>query len=220
MSFDLLAPHYRWMEWLSAGELQRCRTALLDAISAPTKVLIYGEGDGRFLMEFCSRFPLANITVVDASMAMITLAKKRLAQAGMGAAPVEFIHADALTWKPPAGEFDLLVTCFFLDCFREDELRRLVPVIAAAARSSARWLVADFQIPASGLARVRARVILAVLYAFFRRATALSAHELVDPAQMLRAEGFGPEQRVEHDHGLLYSEVWRQTGPKPGVPRA
>ncbi|HXC98086.1 MAG TPA: hypothetical protein VN048_02010, partial [Verrucomicrobiae bacterium] len=34
--FDLLAPHYRWMEWLLAGpKLHRCRTAFLPAIPPP-----------------------------------------------------------------------------------------------------------------------------------------------------------------------------------------
>lgn len=211
MSFDLLAPHYRWMEWLSAGgTLQRCRTAFLEAISPPAKVLIYGEGNGRFLVELCRRFPQAQVTVVDASAAMLALARRRLQDAGMVAVQVEFIHADALTWQPPAGEYDLLVTCFFLDCFREDELRRLVPVIAAAAQPRAQWLVADFQMAPAGLARLRSRVILAVLYAFFRRATGLSAHELVAPAPLLGAEGFARKQRVEHDHGLLYSDLWNR----------
>ena len=50
MSFDLLAPHYRWMEWVLAGEkLQRCRTAWLEVLPAPARVLILGEGNGRFL---------------------------------------------------------------------------------------------------------------------------------------------------------------------------
>lgn len=209
MSFDLLAPHYRWLEWLSAGEkLQRCRTAFLDVISPPAKVLIYGEGNGRFLVELCRRFPKTHITVVDASAGMIAQARRRLQDSGQRTTPVEFIQANALTWTPPAAEFDLIVTCFFLDCFCADELRRLVPVIAAAARPQARWLLADFQIAPSGLARLRSRVILAVLYAFFRRATGLSAHTLVDPAPLLQAKGFGRKERVEHDHRLLYSELW------------
>ncbi len=209
MSFDLLAPHYRWMEWLSAGgKLQRCRTAFLDSITPPGKVLIYGEGNGRFLVELCRRFPQAEVTVVDASAVMLTHARKRLEKSLGGTAKVHFIHADALIWQPPAGQFDLLVTCFFLDCFRGDELRRLVPVIAAAASARAQWLLADFQVAGGGLARLRSRVILTVLYAFFRRATGLSAHEVVDPAPLLQAGGFRCEHQVEHDHGLLYSSLW------------
>src|SRR5947207_3033135 len=52
MSFDLLAPHYRWMEFLLAGEkLHRGRTAFLDLIPPPEKILLAGEGHGRCLVE-------------------------------------------------------------------------------------------------------------------------------------------------------------------------
>lgn len=216
MSFDLLAPHYRWMEWFSAGEkLQRCRTAFLEVISPPAKVLIYGEGNGRFLVELCRRFPDAQVTVVDASAGMITQARRRLQHAGLDAAPVEFVHADALTWMPPSGEFDLIATCFFLDCFRADELRRLVPVIAAAASPQGQWLVADFQIAPSGLARLRSRMVVTVLYAFFRVATKLTAHELVDPSPLLHAEGFHRLGDKEQDWGLLRSSWWGRQACAP-----
>jgi len=115
MSFDLLAPHYRWMEALcAAGQLQRCRTALLPVISAPQQVLVFGEGNGRFLVELCHRCPTAQVTVVEASAVMIELARARLRCAGLADAQVEFIQADALTWQPPKAAFDLIVTCFFL----------------------------------------------------------------------------------------------------------
>lgn len=209
MSFDLLAPHYRWMEWLSAGgKLQRCRIACLDALPPPARVLIYGEGNGRFLVELLRRFPTAQVTVVDASAAMLAQAQKRLLRTGLVDALVQFIHTDALTWTPPAAAFDMIVTCFFLDCFREDQLQHLIPVIAAAATPHAQWLVADFQVADSGFRRWRSRVILALLYAFFRCVTRLPAHELVDPAPMLRAQGFQRTKHTEYDHGLLYSSTW------------
>ena len=70
MSFDLQAPHYRWLEWfLAGGKLQRCRMACLGTIPAPAKVLIYGEGNGRFLAALCRKFPEAEVTSVDAGAA-------------------------------------------------------------------------------------------------------------------------------------------------------
>lgn len=209
MSFDLLAPHYRWLEWLSAGEkLQRCRVAFLDELPSPAAVLIYGEGNGRFLAELCRRFPTAEVTVVDASARMLSLAQQRLWRAGLDDARVRFIHADALAWAPPAAAFDLIVTCFFLDCFDAGQLQRLMPAIAAGAKPQARWLLADFQTAGTGWQRLRSRLILALLYAFFRRATGLTAHELVDPAPLLAAAGFLRTAHQEHDHGLLHSSVW------------
>lgn len=211
MSFDLLAPHYRWMEALcAAGQLQRCRTALLGAIPAPRQVLIYGEGNGRFLVELCRCFPAAHVTVVEASAVMIDLAHARLQRAGLAGAQVEFIHADALTWQPPAAAFDLIVTCFFLDCFREDQLQHLVPVIASATTADAHWLHADFQIPPTGLRRLCSRVIVGILYAFFRCVTRLPAHELVNVAPCLSAAGFTKWQRREFLLGLLFSDCWKR----------
>ncbi len=211
MSFDLLAPHYRWMEALCAGgQLQRCRTALLGAIPAPQQVLVYGEGNGRFLVELLRRFPEARVTVVEASAVMIDLARTRLRRAGLAGARVEFIHADALTWQPPAAAFDLIVTCFFLDCFREDQLQQLVPVIAHAATADAHWLYADFQIAPAGLRRVCTRVIVKFLYAFFRCVTRLPAHELVNVAPCLSAAGFTRWQRREFLLGLLFCDCWKR----------
>jgi ubiquinone/menaquinone biosynthesis C-methylase UbiE len=209
MSFDLLAPHYRWMEWLAAGDkLQRCRIAFLDAIPAPMNVLIYGEGNGRFLVELCRRFPNASVTVVDASAGMITQARRRLQRAGLNEPRMQFIHADALTWTPPAAAFDLIVTCFFLDCFREDQLQQLIPAIARAATPTAQWLVSDFQIAASGLQRLRSRVVVALLYAFFGLVTRLPARSLTSPEPLLRAASFTLRERSEYDHGLLHSDWW------------
>jgi hypothetical protein len=209
MNFDRLAPHYRWIEALFAGgRLQRCRTSMLDAISAPKRVLIYGEGNGRFLVELMRRFPQAAVTVVEASAVMIDLARSRLQRDGLESAAVTFVQADALTWEPPASSFDLIVTCFFLDCFQEDQLQRLMPVIANSAISDAQWLLADFQIAPSGLRRVRSRVIVGLLYAFFRLTTRIAARELVDVQPYLRAVGFTRREHREFDHGLLFCDWW------------
>lgn len=213
MSFDLLAPHYRWMEALCAGDrLQRCRTALLAELAAPRHVLVYGEGNGRFLVELLRRFPAAQVTVVEASAVMIKLARARLQRAGLAHSQVEFIHADALTWPPPPSSYDLIVTCFFLDCFREDQLQHLVPAIAAAASADAQWLHADFQIAPAGLRRVCSRVIVGILYAFFRRVTRLPAHELVNVAPCLGAAGFTRLARREFVLGLVFCDLWMSSG--------
>ncbi|MFO1484381.1 MAG: class I SAM-dependent methyltransferase [Verrucomicrobiaceae bacterium] len=210
MSFDLLAPHYRWIEALFARErLQRCRVALLDVIPEPANVLIYGEGNGRFLVELLWRFPSAQVTVVESSTVMVRLARERMTREGFVETRVSFVETDALKWQPPTEAFDLIVTCFFLDCFTEDQLQRLIPTIAGAATPDANWLVADFQIAASGWRRLRSRMIVGLLYVFFRFTTALPGHTLINPAPLLRVVGCVCAEHVEHDHGMLYSSLWR-----------
>jgi len=211
MSFDVLAPHYRWMEFVSAGEkLQNCRTAHLSKLPDATNILIFGEGNGRFLVECCRHFPRASITVVDASARMIKLARQRLSRQGVKKEGIEFICADALTWTPPAAKFDLIVTHFFLDCFHAEQLQALITGLAHAAAPGANWLVADFQAAAHGWRRVRSRAILWVMYRFFTIVTRLPASSLTPPDAFLEQRGFRLHERMMHDWELLHSDWWQR----------
>jgi len=212
MSFDRLAPWYRWMENLLAGGKLHCgRTAFLDQIPPPERILLPGEGHGRTLIECCRRFPTAQITCVDASAGMIAQARRQLARHHLSDARVQFIHANLLFWSPPAQTYDLIITNYFLDCFCPDQLARLIPRLAANATPEASWLLADFQIPPAGLARLRSRLILWSLYVFFRLTTRLPAHQLTPPDTVLLAAGFTRHQRVETEWGLLHSDWWRRS---------
>ena len=145
MNFDVLAPHYRWMEFVLAGDkLQRCRTAFLHHATHYQDVLLMGEGNGRFLLECRRALENARITCVDLSPRMLTLARKRLHDSASNLAGVEFIRADALAWTPPVQAFDLVVTHFFLDCFTPEQLQRVIEALAIGAKPKATWLLADF----------------------------------------------------------------------------
>jgi ubiquinone/menaquinone biosynthesis C-methylase UbiE len=215
MSFDWLAPHYRWMEWVTAGgKLQRCRTAYLADVPPPREVLILGEGNGRFLEALLTLHPDARCVCVDASMRMLATAEARVRahwqKAGRGSGGVEFVHADALAWHPPAGRFDWIVTHFFLDCFQPEQLRELVPRFAGAAAPEASWLLADFFEPVGGFAKWRARAILRLMYFFFRATTHLPAHGLTSPDGYLQTRGFQLRSRRVYDWGLLHSDWWQR----------
>ena len=211
MSFDHLAPHYRWMELLCAGEkMQRCRTRFLDEIPAAHDILLLGEGHGRGLVECARRFPLAQITCVDASAGMLAQAQRQLVRHGLENGRTQFIRADLLSWTPPTRSHDLIVTNFFLDCFRADQLKAIVPGIAAATVPEANWLISDFQIAPSGLKRIRSQLILWSLYVFFRTVTRLPATELVAPDPFLEQAGFRLHRRIETDWSLLHSDWWKR----------
>lgn len=209
MNFDRIAPHYRWIEMLCAGPLlQRCRTAFLGELPSPRHTLIVGEGNGRFLVNFLRIHPDARVTCVEASAEMLRLARARLRASGLDSRGVEFLHADILSWPPPPRRFDLLVTHFFLDCFRADQLAAVIARLAAAAAPEARWLVADFREPTSGFAKWRARAIIQSLYLFFRGVARLSATRLTPPDALLTRHGFVLRGRLTWDWGLLHSDLW------------
>ena len=208
MSFDTLAPFYRLMEALAAGEkLQRCRTRYLDEIPAPQRILLAGEGHGRFLPECAKRFPDARITVVDSSSRMLQIS------AGKVDSPlVEFVHADLLTWDHCDRRFDLIVANFFLDCFPPNELEKAVSQLGALATPAAHFLLADFEITPAGPSKWRSQFIVSLLYRFFRLVTGLQARALVPPDDDLKLAGFSLHRRTTHDWGLLKSEWWTRTG--------
>ncbi len=208
MKFDRLAPHYDWMEyWLAGERLQRARTAWLEELRGRRRILSVGEGHGRFAAACMARFPEAELTCVEASASMIARAQRRLGSAAMR---VRWCHAEALVWKP-AGEFDAIVTCFFLDCFPPDALGAVVNHLAACATRDAVWLIADFALPERGLARWRAQAAHGLMYAFFRAVVGLPARRLTPPDDLLRAHRFQLAGRRDFDWGLLRAEVWRQT---------
>jgi ubiquinone/menaquinone biosynthesis C-methylase UbiE len=208
MSFDILAPHYSWMEKVLAGpRLQRARTAHLDQLAGCERLLILGVGHGHFLRACAHRFPTAEIVSVDASAGMLAHAERR-ARAAPAPERLRFVHAALPAWRPPRGEFDAIATHFFLDCFPPDELAEVVAALAEGARPSARWLITDFAVPPRGWRRHRARAIHAAMYAFFRPVTRIRARRVTPPDDLLRTQGFTLAERRAAELGLIQSDLW------------
>jgi SAM-dependent methyltransferase len=212
VSFDALAPWYRTLEWIAFGDdLQRCRTACLGEIASPRRALIVGEGNGRFLCELLRSYPAVEVDCVDASQRMLQLARRRLERELPDRVPcVRFLHQDLVSWTAPEPHYDLVVTHFFLDCFAEAQLAAIVLKLAEAATERACWLLADFCVPANGVARLRARAWLAVMYRFFRLTAGIDARQLIDPTPFLQGEGFALARQHCFRRGMLKSEMWRR----------
>ncbi len=113
MSFDRIAPHYRWLETLAFGStLQKARTRWIQSIDAPKRVLILGEGDGRFLCEFLRVHPGAAVDCVDASARMLERARRRVRRVLPKAVDrVRFFQEDIISWSSPRS-YDLLIANF------------------------------------------------------------------------------------------------------------
>ena len=208
MSFDAIAPWYRTLETIAFGQsLQRARVACLAEISTPRRALIVGEGNGRFLCELLRAHPALEVDCVDSSKRMLDLAQERI---GPDANRVRFAQRDISSWTPTADHYDLIVTHFFLDCFRADRVAKIVSSLSPAATEGAIWLLADFRIPEQRFARLRARIWLAAMYGFFRMVARIDAAKLVDPSPFLRSHGFTLQRQFLFRHGLLKSELWRR----------
>ena len=87
MDFSATARYYHLLEDLFIGPaLQQTRVGQLNQLrfdERTARVLIVGEGNGRFLCALLKRYPELAITVVDSSAAMLEQAQQRLKTAGL-----------------------------------------------------------------------------------------------------------------------------------------
>jgi SAM-dependent methyltransferase len=211
MNCDPIARWYRPLEYLVFGRaLERRRFAFLEEAAKARRVLMLGEGDGRFIAEFVKRNPLALVDCVELSHCMLALAQRRLRKLGADCPRVRFWPGDARTVELN-GEYDLIVTHFFLDCFTVAELEGLVARISARCRPGARWLASEFCLPETGLRRAAAWALIRIMYLFFRITTGLKVKRLPDYAPVLAANGFRIVRRCSEVGALLVSELWERT---------
>ncbi|HXA10304.1 MAG TPA: class I SAM-dependent methyltransferase [Chthoniobacterales bacterium] len=208
MSFDRVAPHYRWLETVAFGQqLQQARLAFVRRLEAPRRALVVGEGNGRFLAALLREDRAVRVDCVEASGRMIALARTELDVESR----VNFIHAEIQTVKLVAQRYDLIVTHFFLDCFSKETLAAVIAKLANSAAPQAQWLVADFCQPRQGWRSLCPRLLIAMMYLFFRILAGIEARRLVDYRPFLRAEGFILAQETLSPNKMIRSELWRHT---------
>jgi len=201
MNCDWIAPHYWWIEKLGMGRtLGRRRRWFLPSLKNSRRALVLGDGDGRFLRELLRQNPVVYAAYVDLSSRMLKLARHKA-----GVDRVAYKRADARTLEFAPGEYDLIATHFFFDCFGQHELEALISRIAAAATPGARWVVSEFCTTS-----IPARLLVRVLYLFFRITTGLKNQSLVDHRPILNAQGFRLIDASQSRGGLVVSELWER----------
>jgi ubiquinone/menaquinone biosynthesis C-methylase UbiE len=212
MSYSSIARFYKLIESVTiGGALLDARLGHLQRLAegpAIQHALLVGEGNGSFLLPFAQQFPNTRITVLDESPAMLRVAQTRLEAAGIDTAHIAFWQADMTTEQLHEDRYDLIVTLFFFDNFDAATVRRVVPVLERASTASAQWLLSDFQIPASGWRRLRARIWLIILYAFFRCVAKIPARTVPPVEAILAATSFKQVARETYSAEMLYSTLY------------
>jgi SAM-dependent methyltransferase len=238
-NFDRVAAAYGILERIAFGDaLQRARTAFLDHTIGSSRVLVVGEGNGRFLAELLRiANPDTEIDCVDSSAEMMRLAQRRikpfvipsgvkgsrgsyLCRSATGSLDsardnwlgerIRFHHADFLAWQPERGDYDVIVTHFFLDCFDREQLPNVIDKITALGAPGARWLISDFSLPPRGFRRWHARAWLKVMYSFFHLVSNLETNELVPFASLLREHRFHLRSLRAWRYDLIRAQLWQR----------
>ena len=172
------------------------------------RVLIVGDGDGRFLAALLRAVPQAIVDSLDISPKMIDLAKRRIADMAGALDRVQFTVGDIRADPLPGTAYDLIVTNFLLDCFPADELEQVINRLSDVSTPNGKWIVGDFEMPKGFWSRTAARIALAGMYAFFRIVTRIPARKLVDPSPMLSLRGWQRTIELSCQSGVLVSRWW------------
>ena len=211
--FDKLAGVYRWLEYATFGPLlQRTRVQFVPALHGAQRVLVLGDGDGRFCAQLLRHLPQARVVAVDTSEAMLLRMETRAKQSGVQQR-LTTVHTDARETLPP-GPFHAVCTHFFLDCLAQGEVAGLVERVRRQY-APADWLISEFAIP-PGAARWPAWLVVRALYAAFRLLTGLRTQHLPDHAAVLRSNGFALRKCHTRIFGLLRAECWQAADALPG----
>ena len=211
MNCDGIARWYWLLEYLAFGRaLERRRREYMKEVTGARRVLILGDGDGRFTAEFLQQSAAAWVDSVDLSSRMLGLAEERIRACPSGPVHVRLYQGDARTVEL-SGKYDLIVSHFFLDCFTSDEVPALVAQMARTACPRARWLLSEFGLPRAGMWRWAAVVLVQIMYLFFRVFTGLEAKRLPDYAASLASQGFRRVRYRSAWGGFLVSELWERS---------
>jgi ubiquinone/menaquinone biosynthesis C-methylase UbiE len=209
MNADRVASSYRWLEYAAFGTaLEHARFDFLAHAATARRVIILGEGDGRFLARLLEWNRHATVVVIESSGRMIRLARRRLPADQHSR--VEFHQMDAVAGQFPEGPFDLAVTHFFFDILDAARAGTIIRRMDGLLAPDAHWLVSEFQEPARGLALLHARLWLRAMYCFFALTTGLRATQLPPYRDLLMRSGFVEIERRERRLGLIRSQVWRK----------
>jgi ubiquinone/menaquinone biosynthesis C-methylase UbiE len=227
MNCDRIAPYYEILERLTFGRfLERSRFAFLAEAAAAQRALLCGDGDGRFLAALLRSNTRVLVDFVDFSDGMIALARRRVANmGGTFLERVNFFACDVRDFKPTRNGYDLIATHFFLDCFSEAEIARVVARLAGWGAPGAQWIVSDFREAETSLGRIWTRAVIRGLYAAFRWTTNLRVTRLPNYAAALAGRNLCLRKREVRFAGLLCSSLWVLGGSRPenarprGVPR-
>jgi len=207
MNCDHIAPFYRTFETLAFGSRLQChRLAFLDTAANKHRALVLGDGDGRFTRAFATTYPKLPIDSIDLSAGMLVQARKRMVHNPN----VNLIHADALKFPLPIGEYDILFTHFFLDCFNRQDLTALIPLISQSLCPRATWIITDFHQAQQGWRKLYTRAWLKMMYTFFYLATGLKTRQLANYVEDVSAARFTLQQQRMSADGLIKSQHWQR----------
>jgi len=151
-NYGRLSAFYDWMAHLnSRGQIRACKASQSSYIGRGDRVLYVGAGSGYDAALAARQGAL--VTVVELSEAIVRRARRTFQRLGVQD-DIELIVGDTLKHQRP-GQYDAVVTNFFLDVFSEPLMKLMLAHLSAQLTPTGRLLIADFR-PREGGGREQA----------------------------------------------------------------
>lgn len=214
-NFDLVAPVYPLLERASfADALTKARRTFLNRVASSDRILLIGEGNGRFLAELLREKIGGHVTVVDSSPRMLSLLQKRIRSLDHRT-DVQVVCTDFLTWSDELPSFDAIVTHFLLDLFRPASQRRIVSRVTELAKPQALWINVDYQLVKSTW---RHRLIDWLQYQFDVVFSGIEADRQYDPSPYINDFGWMVEEERYFCTGSVAAQALSRNGNRSYSP--
>jgi ubiquinone/menaquinone biosynthesis C-methylase UbiE len=183
-SYDFLSKLY------SGNAIINCKLSMLNehTIGPNSKVLFAGAGQGRDVLKAAELG--ANVTMVDISPTMMSKFNQlRIAHPESEQLQIHTVLSDILK-QEQFGEYDMVVSNFFLNVFDEDKMNTLLTHLLKLCRLNGHLVIGDFCPPQGGLLKQTAHQIYwyAAATAFFAVA-GNAIHGIYDYRKILKSKG-------------------------------
>ncbi|HEY5919069.1 MAG TPA: methyltransferase domain-containing protein [Chryseolinea sp.] len=201
--FDVIAPYYDSLARLVFGDsIRRCQLEYLDKIPPDAQVLIIGGGTGWLLSELIKINPSCRVWYLESSMKMLEMTKARFD--GVSNPKIVFIHGTEKNLQQYTEiHFDAVITNFYFDLFTSASLNLALGEIKKCFSPGVTLLVSEF------VARTRwHRLLLFLMYRFFRWTCAIEARNLPDWEDQLKKNGFVQRSEATFYFGFIKSSMY------------
>ena len=209
--WDFMAKVYSFLEYMTCGRaLAESRRFHLKHCLACERILILGDGNGRFLHELYASGFQGEVVSVDCSQGMIAEAKKRCVAYTVRIKWIE-CGIEKLSLNE-LGKFDCLITHYFWDVFEAEKGGGLLRKALCEVDGLSYVGMADFS-SADGLKGWRAlrqRVILNVLFACFRSITGIENRAMWSVDSVLQSSGWSQVKEGTFGDQLVWASWWTQ----------
>lgn len=186
--------------------LQSARTAFIPltgvshcADNGEIRVLVVGDGDGRFLRELLLSHSRVIVDYVDCSPGMLELARSRVSNDPR-------VHWHCMSFADfPTSKYDVVAAHFFLDGFARVEQKLMLDKLVGSLEVRGVLLVSDFD----ENAHLGARALVRLMQFFFYIVAQLPNATAVRHDTEFELRGLKKDSETLWWRGTIFSQMWK-----------